>query len=118
VLPCPPGTATGTVLDALSISACHGGYALPAEAPKQLIEIASAGLYAVIEAKSSSVPSGVGPPPEEEDTRVALLYSPARGAVAITIGNQGVTGVRSGCFIQHPEWLVDNAQPNFLLPPP
>lgn len=116
-LPCPAGSTPGTLIDALSISVCHGGYFLRADAPGAVIEIARAGLYAVIE-QQPSAPLGTPSAPPEPGLRIVLLSSAEQGAVALTLGAQGITGVKRGCFVAHPEWHVGNTQPTFLLPPP
>jgi hypothetical protein len=116
-LPCPPGTAAGTAVDALPISACEGGYAFPAEAARQLVDVARAPLYAVMAPRPPERQAGT-PALTDSSAGVVLLASPGRGAAALSIGAQGVTNVRRGCFVLHPEWLVGNDQPAFLLPPP
>jgi hypothetical protein len=116
-LPCPPGTAAGTAVDALPISACEGGYAFPAEAARQLVDVARAPLYAVMAPRPPERQAGT-PALTDSSAGVVLLASRGRGAAALSIGAQGVTNVRRGCSVLHPEWLVGNDQPAFLLPPP
>jgi DNA-binding CsgD family transcriptional regulator len=107
-LPCPPGAAPGTPLDALPSSACEGGYVLPNDAPASLIETASAPLYAVVETQLSGVPA-----------YEVVVATPEGGGVALAIGERGVTSVSRGCFAGSPDWLLQGyGQPSFLLPPP
>jgi hypothetical protein len=114
-LPCPPGVANGTPIDAISISSCEGGYATREEAPQALIEIARRPLYAVVEA---GTPSNPGVPAPDSSVGLLLLASPDRGAIALSVGPSGVTSVRSGCFVKQPERLIGTSTPDFLLPPP
>jgi hypothetical protein len=115
--PCPAGAAVGTPVEALSISTCHGGYALPAEAPQQLVQIAKASLYAVVKPE----PPGAPPPqqPFDPTTLRVLMLGEHDQPIALTVTDRGVTGVSRGCGIFSPEWLsYGTNRPNFLLPPP
>jgi DNA-binding CsgD family transcriptional regulator len=104
-LPCPPGTAPGTELDALSVTACEGGFLLPEDAVAALMEVASAPLYAVVEEQEAGSYRAVVVPPD------------GRGR-SLNINQQGVASIRRGCFGGSPHWLLASEGASFLLPPP
>lgn len=115
--PCPAGGSPGTPVEAISISTCHGGYSLPDQAPRDLVEIARASLYAVIKPEPSAMP----PPrdPMDASAMTVLLVGEQGQPVAMTVTDSGVSDVRRGCGIFSPEWLSYGTNtPVFLLPPP
>ena len=106
-LPCPPGTAPGTLLDALPSTACEGGFLLPEDAPMSLIQTASAPLYAVVQTDLSNAP-----------VYKMVVATREGGRAAITVGERGVMEISRGCFDGSPDWLLRSDDPSFLLPPP
>ena len=53
-----------------------------------------------------------------QDYVIVLSTPDYHGRYALTVGAAGITSLRGDCGYRHPEWLIDDGAPDYLLAPP
>ena len=114
---CHPGQQTGDSVDAFPLSACNGGGGFTDSMPHLPKLLDGLFVYAVVSNEGASVRYQQGGT-SAQDYVIVLATADYHGIYAITIGSEGITSLRGDCGYRHPEWLIDDGRPNYLLPPP
>jgi hypothetical protein len=114
---CPAGVAQGTMVDALTSTACHGGYIKREDAPQAVIQlIQTSAIYGI------SGPSATnGTPNGTPNPTMVLLVSTNRerpNPVSLVFDSKGMNAIHRDCGGLVPDWALGSGTPHFLLPPP
>jgi hypothetical protein len=104
--PCPPGVATGSEIDAVPVTGCHGGFATREIPPRPSLGDDQADrLYTVV---GSAEGGGAS----------ILLVNRSGGTTSVMVTQEGLSAITHGCGNYHPEWMTPQGEPDYLLPPP
>jgi hypothetical protein len=106
-LGCPAGLADGALVPAIPSVVCEGGYVTSTDSLDRRFIESDLDVYAVVKRPGASSAGWT-----------ILLANSEGGNMAINVESGGITGLRRGCGRYHPEWLIEQASPDYLLPPP
>ena len=115
---CRAGQQPGDKVDAFPVSACNGGGGFTESMPGRLPELLDdAFVYAVVSNGGASVRYQQGST-IAQDYVIVLSTPDYHGRYALTVGAAGITSLRGDCGYWHPEWLIGDGAPDYLLAPP